>query len=65
MQFHSIAYILLLAHEPTTGGLNQYMKRHITIQRCVKNICGIAMTLKDDASSFMSSQALFIGMFNF
>jgi hypothetical protein len=64
MQFYSAARILLLAHEPTTGGMDQYMKRHGTIQRCVQNICGIAMTLKDDASSFMSSQALFIGMFS-
>jgi hypothetical protein len=62
MQFYSAARILLIAHEPSLGGLTQYLERQITIQRCVERICGIAMTLKDDASSLMSSQALFIGM---
>jgi hypothetical protein len=62
MQFYSAALILLIAHEPSLGGLTQYLERQISIQRCIERICGIAMTLKDDASSLMSSQALFIGM---
>ncbi|KAJ6072303.1 hypothetical protein N7467_010388 [Penicillium canescens] len=60
MQFYSAARILLIAHEPSLGGLTQYLERQIIIQHCVERICGIAMTLKDDASSLMSSQALFI-----
>ncbi|OJJ79393.1 uncharacterized protein ASPGLDRAFT_52655 [Aspergillus glaucus CBS 516.65] len=51
--------MLLLAHEPSMEGLDQYLKRQI-IRQCVENICGIARTLKDAASSLMSSQALFI-----
>lgn len=54
--------MLLIANEPNLGGLDQYMERQSVIKRCVEDICGIAMTLKDTASSLMSSQALFIGM---
>lgn len=61
MQFFSVSHILLLAHEPGVGGLGQYFERQGAIKQCVENICGIAMTLKDAASSLMSSQALFIG----
>jgi hypothetical protein len=32
------------------------------ISKFVNNICGIAMTLTDHASSVMSSQCLYIGM---
>ena len=32
------------------------------ISKFVNNICGIAMTLSDHASSVMSSQCLYIGM---
>ncbi|KAL4891989.1 fungal-specific transcription factor domain-containing protein [Aspergillus ambiguus] len=60
IQFSNVSQILLLAHEPTLGGIDQYLQRQRMIERCVEYICGIAMTLKDDASSLMSSQALFI-----
>lgn len=61
MQLYYAARILLLSHEPNQGGLGKYLERQTVIQRCVECICGIATTLKDDASSLMSSQALFIG----
>lgn len=61
IQFFSMSHILLLAHEPSMGGLDQYIKRQNVIKRCVENVCGISMALKDAASSLMSSQALFIG----
>ncbi|KAJ5815078.1 hypothetical protein N7474_006855 [Penicillium riverlandense] len=60
VQFFSVSHILLLAHEPSLGGLEQYLERQNVIKRCVEEICGIAMTLKDSPSSLMSSQALFI-----
>lgn len=63
MQLHYAARILLLSHEPSLGGLSKYLERQAVIQQCVKRICGIATTLKDDASSLMSSQALFIGKY--
>ncbi|KAJ5672019.1 hypothetical protein N7507_001146 [Penicillium longicatenatum] len=64
VQFFSVSHILLLAHEPSIGGLGQYTTRQSMIQRYIEDICGIAMTLKDSASSVMSSQALFIaGLF--
>ncbi|BCR87316.1 uncharacterized protein ACHE_31303S [Aspergillus chevalieri] len=66
VQFFSVSHILLLAHEPSMRGLDQYLERQCVIRRCVENICGIAMALKDAASSLMSSQALFIaGIFTF
>ncbi|KAJ5785305.1 uncharacterized protein N7503_010517 [Penicillium pulvis] len=64
VQFFSVSHILLLAHEPSIGGLEQYTTRQSMIKRYIEDICGIAMTLKDSASSVMSSQALFIaGLF--
>ncbi|KAE8330937.1 Zn(II)2Cys6 transcription factor [Aspergillus sergii] len=64
VQFNRVSKILLLAHEPSLGGLEQYLERQTLIKCCVKDICGIALMLKDNPSSLMSSQALFIaGMF--
>ncbi|OGM51128.1 hypothetical protein ABOM_000020 [Aspergillus bombycis] len=64
VQFNRVSRILLLAHEPSLGGLERYLERQARIQCCLKDICGVAMMLKDNPSSLMSSQALFIaGMF--
>ncbi|OJJ66231.1 hypothetical protein ASPBRDRAFT_59903 [Aspergillus brasiliensis CBS 101740] len=63
VQFFSASCILLLVHEPSMGGLEQYLERQSAIKYYVEDICGIAMTLKDNASSLMSSQAVFIGIF--
>ncbi|GKZ73622.1 hypothetical protein AnigIFM50267_010555 [Aspergillus niger] len=60
VQFFSASCILLLVHEPSIGGLDQYLERQSAIKHYVEDICGIAMTLKDNASSLMSSQAVFI-----
>jgi hypothetical protein len=61
MLFFNVSNILLLAHEPSLGGLDEFIERQSVIKRCVGDIGGIAMTLTDNASSLMSSQALFIG----
>lgn len=61
MQFFNVSNILLLAHEPSLGGLDEFIERQRVIKHCVDDIGGIAMTLTDNASSLMSSQALFIG----
>ncbi|KZN86758.1 Adhesion and hyphal regulator [Penicillium chrysogenum] len=64
VQLFSVSHILLLAHEPSLGGIEQYLRRQSVIKHCVENICGIAVTLKDNPSSIMSSQALYIaGLF--
>lgn len=64
MQFFSVSYILLLSHEPSIGGFDQFLERQGIIKQCIEDICGIATTLKDASSSLMSSQALFVaGMF--
>ncbi|OQE91204.1 hypothetical protein PENNAL_c0010G06850, partial [Penicillium nalgiovense] len=64
IQLFSVSHILLLAHGPSLGGIEQYLKRQSIIKHCVENICGIAVTLKDNPSSLMSSQALYIaGLF--
>ncbi|KAF7596517.1 hypothetical protein BBP40_001389 [Aspergillus hancockii] len=64
IQLYCAARILLLSHEPNLGGLSIYLERQNVIDQCIENICGIAMMLSDDASSMMSSQAIFIaGMF--
>jgi hypothetical protein len=61
MQIHHVSRILICAHEPNLGGLDSFMNRHKTIQESVDVVCGIGMTLTEDASSMMSSQCLFIG----
>jgi hypothetical protein len=61
LQLHFASQILLCLHEPCFGGLDTHLKRITKIQHCVNMICGVAMTLTDDASGLMSAQALFIG----
>ncbi|KAL2870459.1 Zn(II)2Cys6 transcription factor [Aspergillus lucknowensis] len=64
VQLHCVAHILIYSHEPCLGGLDRFLERQANIRQCVEIICGIAMALKDDASSLISSQCLFIaGMF--
>ncbi|KAL4978653.1 hypothetical protein BDW66DRAFT_10324 [Aspergillus desertorum] len=55
VQLHCVAHILLCSHEPCIGGLNRYLERQTRIRQCVEIICGIAMTLKDDASGLISA----------
>lgn len=62
MQLHCAARILLCTHKPCLGGIGQYLEQQAIVKQCVNIICGIAVTLKDDASSLMSSQCVFIGM---
>jgi hypothetical protein len=61
IQLFSVSHILLLAHGPSLGGIEQYLERQSVIKHRVENICGIAVTLKDNPSSIMSSQAIYIG----
>jgi hypothetical protein len=61
MQFFNVSNLLLLAHEPSLGGLDEFIETQSVIKRCVDDIGGVAMTLTDNGSSLMSSQALFIG----
>ncbi|KAH6976162.1 hypothetical protein BKA56DRAFT_488860 [Ilyonectria sp. MPI-CAGE-AT-0026] len=64
MQIHHVSQILIYANEPCLGGLESFMKRQKTIQDSIEMVCGIGMTLTEDASSMLSSQCLFIaGMF--
>lgn len=61
MQVHHVSKILLAAHEPCLGGLESYLKRQCTIQDSIEMVCGIGMTLTEDASTMLSSQCMFIG----
>ncbi|KAF4467490.1 quinate transport [Fusarium albosuccineum] len=53
--------ILVCAHEPCLGGLETFMKRQSTIKESIEMVCGLGMTLTEDASSMLSSQCLFMG----
>lgn len=61
MQIHHVSRILVIAHEPTYGGMDDFISRQKTVQESINVVCGIGMTVIDDASSMMSSQCLFIG----
>ncbi|KAL3464949.1 fungal-specific transcription factor domain-containing protein [Aspergillus heterothallicus] len=64
VQLHCVAHILICSHQPCVYGIDQFLERQTSIRQCVEIICGIAMALKDDGSSLISSQCLFIaGMF--
>jgi hypothetical protein len=63
LQLHYSARLLLLLNQPSRGGFGGYIEQVRLIKKYVANICGIAMTLTDNASSVMCSQCLFIGMF--
>ena len=59
LQMYSMARILMLIHEPATGGYLEYMTRDKAIVECVDTIGGIALHVSDDASRVMSTQCLF------
>ncbi|PQE16781.1 catalytic activity protein [Rutstroemia sp. NJR-2017a BBW] len=60
LQLHYSARLLLLLNQPSRGGFGGYIEQGRRITKYVANICGIAMTLTDNASSVMCSQCLFI-----
>ncbi|KAL1849122.1 hypothetical protein VTK73DRAFT_9964 [Phialemonium thermophilum] len=64
VQIHHVSRILVTAHEPSLGGLENFTGRQRTIQESIDVVCGIGMTLTETASSILSSQCVFIaGMF--
>ncbi|KAM0288129.1 hypothetical protein ACHAO9_007298 [Fusarium lateritium] len=62
VQLHYCCRILIAAHEPHLNGIQGLLKRQRDIQTSIEMVCGIGMTLTEDASSMLSSQCLFIGM---
>ncbi|CAK7211675.1 hypothetical protein SCUCBS95973_001195 [Sporothrix curviconia] len=60
MQLYYCARILLALHRPLVGDLDAYLQQRKAIQRYVAIVCGIALTLTDDAASVMCSQCLYI-----
>jgi hypothetical protein len=62
LQLYNCAHLLLILNRPSRGGLAEYMGLVKLKRKFVANICGIAMTLNDYASSVLSSQCLYIGM---
>ncbi|ENH72007.1 hypothetical protein FOC1_g10001856 [Fusarium oxysporum f. sp. cubense race 1] len=64
VQLHHCSKILITAHEPHLDGIQGLLKCQKEIQESIRMVCGIGMTLTEDASSMLSSQCLFIaGMF--
>ncbi|EKD19418.1 uncharacterized protein L3040_006797 [Drepanopeziza brunnea f. sp. 'multigermtubi'] len=60
MQLHYSARLLLLLNKPSKGGFGGYLEQSQMISKYINNICGIAMTLNDYASTVMNSQCLYI-----
>ncbi|KAE9363811.1 hypothetical protein N431DRAFT_431996 [Stipitochalara longipes BDJ] len=60
LQLHYSARLLLLLNKPSRGGFGGYLEQSRMISKLVNNICGIAITLTDHASSVMCSQCLYI-----
>src|SRR3982074_1963566 len=62
LHIHYAARLLLLLNRPSPGGFGGYLHQQRLVSKYGDNICGIAMTLTDDASSILSSLCLYIGM---
>ncbi|KAF6513681.1 hypothetical protein HZS61_007006 [Fusarium oxysporum f. sp. conglutinans] len=60
VQLHHCSKILITAHEPHLDGIQGLLKCQKEIQESIRMVCGIGMTLTEDASSMLSSQCLFI-----
>ncbi|CEI62416.1 unnamed protein product [Fusarium venenatum] len=64
VQLHHCSRILIAAHEPQLDGIQGLLKLQKETQQSIDIVCGIGMTLNEDAPSMLSSQCLFIaGMF--
>ena len=61
IQAHYVSRILLSFHQPSFGGIDAYSERMRSIESWIHIVCGVGMTLTDDASSIFSSQCIFIG----
>lgn len=61
MQIHHVSRILVTTHEPSYGGKDDFISRQKIVRESIDIVCGIGMTVTDDASSMMASQCLFIG----
>ncbi|KAF5017327.1 hypothetical protein F66182_10756 [Fusarium sp. NRRL 66182] len=60
MQIHHVSLILINAHEPHLDGIQGFLRRQKAVQDSIAMVCGIGLTLTEDASSMLSSQCLFI-----
>lgn len=61
MQVHHVSAILLHANKPCLGGVDMFLRRQALIQESVEVVCGIGLTLTEDAPSILVSQCVFIG----
>lgn len=59
VQMYHFAKILLLVHEPSVGGYNEFLRREKHLSDAVDAICGIAITITDEPSTIASTQCLF------
>lgn len=64
IQIHHASKILVCINEPYFGGVDAYLERFKTVQSWIHTICGVGLTLLDDASSLISSQCVFIGAYD-
>lgn len=62
MQAFCASKLLLCTSEPCTGGTDIFMRKQKVIQECIDTICGIGLSMVEDATSLLSSQYVFIGM---
>jgi hypothetical protein len=61
MQAFRASQLLLWASEPRLGGIDDFLKRQKMIHDNVNVICGIGLSMADDAARLLSSQYVFIG----
>lgn len=59
IQMYSFARVLLLVHQPAAGGFREWSGRESQIAEAINTICGIAMTIEEDASLITSTQCVF------
>lgn len=61
MQVYYCSLILLHLHQPSIGGMSEYIRTQRKLKSWASSVCGIARTCSDYGSSIMTTQCVYIG----
>lgn len=65
MQMHFTARILVALHRPTVGSGREFLEQQQLLAKSVNTICGIAVTLTDWETSYLSCMCMSVGECHF
>lgn len=59
VQMANLAKVLISVNKPAPGGLRECLGREREVSEAIDTICGIALTIKDEPATVLSTQCLF------